>query len=66
METIAGDGHKTTMIMVDLRKLRLALQAKMIGRMITATADIEAVIEMSQVLAGRHTSLGQGSSRSLR
>ncbi len=66
VETIAGDGHGTMTTMINLRKSRLASQAKTIEEMITATADIEAANEMSQVLAGRHTSLGQGSSRNLR
>jgi hypothetical protein len=62
---IADDGHRTTTITIDLRKLRLASQEKMIENMNIAAADIKAAIEMSQVPAGRRTSPGRDSSRSL-
>ena len=66
VEMIAGDDHGTTTIMIDLPKSRLVSQAKMIEKMTTITADIEAIIETSQVPAGRRTSLGRGFSRNLR
>jgi hypothetical protein len=47
VETIAGDDHGTSPIMIDLHKLQLVSQAKMIEKMITATVDIEATIGMS-------------------
>jgi hypothetical protein len=53
------------MIIIDLRKLRLASQEKMVENMTTVTAGIKAAIETSQAPARRSTSLGQGSNRNL-
>jgi hypothetical protein len=60
VETIARDGLETTTTMIDLCKLRLASQVRMVGRMTIATTDFEAAIETNQAPAGRCTNLGHG------
>ena len=66
VETSVRGDPETMMIMIDLSKSRLASHARMIGRMTTATVDIEAEIETNLAPAGRRTDLDLSSSRNMR